>query len=88
VYDKAGVGPDDLEELYKKVHAAIRANPAQAHKESKKERASKRKHSTKYAFPARKTKAQRDVDVSSKLAIFKAAKAAADEQEEAGADEE
>lgn len=27
VYIDAGIGPDDLEELYEKVHAAIRANP-------------------------------------------------------------
>lgn len=26
-YIKAGVDPDNLEELYKKVHAAIRADP-------------------------------------------------------------
>lgn len=27
-YIKAGVEPDDIEELYKKVHAAIRADPS------------------------------------------------------------
>ena len=70
-YDKAGIGPDDLEELYKKVHAAIRADPSNKHKESAKERASKRKHSKKYAHPARKTKEQRDKDVEAKLAALR-----------------
>jgi len=89
VYEKAKVGPDDLEDLYKKVHAAIRADPSPLHKETKKERASKRKHSTKYAFPVRKTKAQRDADIQVKLAKIKSAKKD-DEvvEEEEGEDEE
>lgn len=71
-YEKAGLGPDDLEELYQKVHAGIRADPSPKHKESAKERASKRKHSKKYAHPARKSKEQRDKDVEAKLAAFRA----------------
>lgn len=67
-YEKANIGPDDLEDLYKAVHAAIRKDPSPKHKESAKERASKKAHSTKYAFPVRKTKEQRDADVAVKLA--------------------
>jgi large subunit ribosomal protein L5e len=83
-YEKAGVGPDDLEELYKKVHAAIRKDPSSKHKETAKERASKKKHSKKYANPARKTKAQRDADIAKKLAALgaKRAEEGVDEDEE------
>ena len=70
-YEKAGVGPDDLEDLYKSVHAAIRKDPSKKHKESAKVRASKRKHTTKFAHPARKTKEQRDKDIQVKLAAFR-----------------
>lgn len=73
VYEKATVGPDDLEELYKKVHAAIRKDPSPKHKESAKVRSAKRKHSTKYAHPTRKTKEQRDKDIQAKLALLKSA---------------
>jgi len=68
-YEKAEIGPDDLEDLYKNVHAAIRKDPSQKHKESAKTRASKRKHTKKYAHPARKTKEQRDKDIQAKLAL-------------------
>lgn len=71
-YEKAQIGPDDLEDLYKKVHAAIRKDPSPKHKETAKERASKKKHSTKYAHPVRKTKEQRDKDIQAKLAALKA----------------
>lgn len=80
-YEKAGVGPDDLEDLYKKVHAAIRADPSSKHKESAKERASKRKHTKKFAHPARKTKEQRDKDIQVKLAARREAEGD-DEDEE------
>ena len=76
VYEKAKVGPDDLEELYKKVHAAIRADPSPAHKESKKARAAARKHTQKYAPPARKTHAQRKETQKAKLEKRNAARAA------------
>jgi len=67
----AGLGPDDLEELYKKVHAAIRKDPSAKHKESAKVRASKRKHTKKFAHPARKTKEQRTKDIGVKLAALR-----------------
>jgi large subunit ribosomal protein L5e len=34
-FNKAGLGPKDLEAMYKKVHAAIRANPARAAKKAR-----------------------------------------------------
>jgi large subunit ribosomal protein L5e len=83
-YEKAGVGPDDLEELYKSVHAAIRKDPSMKHKETSKERGSKRKHSTKFAHPTRKTKEQRDKDIQVKLAAFRAKEG---EQEEIDEDD-
>ncbi|KAH9259421.1 hypothetical protein BASA81_002464 [Batrachochytrium salamandrivorans] len=67
-YANANIGPDDLEDLYKAVHAAIRKDPSAKHKESAKERASKVSHSKKYAHPVRKTKEQRDADIAAKLA--------------------
>ena len=73
LYLAAGVGPDDLEELYGKVHKAIRADPSPKHKESKKTRAKARKHSKKYAHPPRKTLEQRKKDIATKLAAIKAA---------------
>jgi len=85
-YEKAGLGPDDLEELYKNVHAAIRKDPSSKHKETAKERASKRKHTKKFAHPARKTKEQRDKDIAVKLAAFK--EAGGDEEEEIDEDNE
>jgi len=42
VYEKAGIGPDDLEALYEKVHAAIRENPSPLHKQTSTERKSKK----------------------------------------------
>ncbi len=81
-YEKAGIGPDDLEELYKKVHAAIRKDPSSKHKTSAKERASKVKHSKKFAYPARKTKEQRDKDIATKMAAYKAATGDDEEDEE------
>ena len=73
-YKKHGVGPDDLEELYTKVHAAIRADPSSKHKEPKKERSAKRKHTKKYAHPPRKTYEQRKKDIGEKMAKIKAAR--------------
>jgi large subunit ribosomal protein L5e len=81
-YEKAGVGPDDLEELYKKVHAAIRKDPTPKYKETAKERASKRKHTKKFAHPTRKTKEQRDKDIAVKLAAFRAKEGDAEEVNE------
>jgi large subunit ribosomal protein L5e len=80
-YEKAGVGPDDLEELYKKVHAAIRKDPSPKYTESAKERASKRKHTKKFAHPTRKTKEQRDKDVQVKLAAYRSKEGDDDEME-------
>ena len=37
-YVKAGLGPENLEEAYLKVHEAIRANPAPKHAQTNKER--------------------------------------------------
>jgi large subunit ribosomal protein L5e len=76
-YEKAQIGPDDLEELYQKVHAAIRADPSPKHKESKKVRASKMKHSKKYQNAARKTPEQRKKDIAAKVKLLKAQRSAA-----------
>ena len=80
-YEKAGIGPDDLEALYEKVHKAIRANPAPAHKETSKERNAKKKHSNKYRRLQRKTKEQKQKDITAKLALKAANKAAEDDEE-------
>lgn len=69
-YKKEEIGPDDLEELYLKVHKAIRADPSPKHKESAKVRASRVKHDTKYKHPARRTKAERVAAVQEKLAAM------------------
>jgi len=84
VYEKAGVGPDDLEALYEKVHAAIRANPAPLHKETSKERSKKRKHTLKRTKVVAKSREQRKKDIDAKLA----ARAANRAKEEAEAEEE
>jgi len=81
-YEKSGVGPDDLEELYKKVHAGIRKDPSSKHKVTSKERASKRKHNNaKFAKKVvpRKTKEQRNKDIQAKLAAYRATQDADEE---------
>jgi len=60
-FAKLGVCPDDLEELYKSVHAAIRANPARASSTKDKGKIVKKRWN-----PRRKTYEQRKADVAAK----------------------
>lgn len=84
-YVAAGLDADDLEELYEKVHKAIREDPSPKHKESNKVRSAAATHDKTYKHPARLTKEERDAAV----AVKKAAIAAADEEsEEESSDEE
>lgn len=58
-YIKAGVEPDSLEELYKKVHANIRKNPVHKKKErSKPKDAPERFHQPKLTYDQRKQRVQ------------------------------
>lgn len=77
-YHKAGVGPDDLEELYKKVHKTIRTNPDSKFTEPAKTRRASYKCDKKFKNMVRLTKAERDAKVVAK----KAALAAMEEDDE------
>jgi len=68
-YIAAKIEPGALEGMYKKAHAAIRADPAQK-KTVKKVPAKPVRHR-----PARKTQAQRKGDIAKKIAAFNATKA-------------
>lgn len=57
-YIKNDVKADDLEELYKKVHAAIRANPVHTKKEIKKPEVQKRFNRKKMSLKDRKIRAE------------------------------
>ena len=81
-YKEHGIGPDDLEDLYLSVHKAIRADPSPKHKESAKVRRAATKHDTKYKFPTRRTKAQKDAAVQAKLALLVEEEASSDEDSE------
>ncbi|KAI1289389.1 60S ribosomal protein L5 [Halotydeus destructor] len=64
---KLGITPDDLEDMYKKAHAAIRANPEHVKKE-RKDVVHKRIHKRKLTSAARKKKiAQRKKAIIAKL---------------------
>jgi large subunit ribosomal protein L5e len=67
-YVKNEIEPDGLEDLYKAVHKAIRADPSPAHKESHKVRHDKKKWDVKKKRMVKKTKEQRDADVAVKRA--------------------
>jgi len=92
---EAGIGADDLEELYGKVHAAIRENPAAVISEKKKPEINAdllalRKDvvytdedgNTKYVCRNKRSKAQRDDRVKQKKAHVLAQVAEDDESEE------
>eukprot|EP00657_Telonema_sp_P-1_P009552 TRINITY_DN37_c0_g1_i1.p1 TRINITY_DN37_c0_g1~~TRINITY_DN37_c0_g1_i1.p1 ORF type:complete len:327 (+),score=145.10 TRINITY_DN37_c0_g1_i1:239-1219(+) len=92
---KAGISADDLEDLYKKVHAAIRADPSHKASEKKKPElttdllALKRDvvytdkdGNTKYVCRNKRTKAQRDNRVAQRKAHVLANLAAAESDEE------
>jgi len=64
-YVKNKIAPDAIEEMYKKAHAAIRANPATVLTTKKKD------GKKAYNLPA-KTYAQRQADVKAKIAALKA----------------
>jgi large subunit ribosomal protein L5e len=89
-YKDAGIGPDDLEELYKAVHKAIRADPSKLHAEPVSKRNAGKKHDLSRKKKARLTKEERDAAIQKKLDILKAAKSAGaeDEAEEEGAEED
>ncbi|KAI3778914.1 hypothetical protein L2E82_08303 [Cichorium intybus] len=55
-YIKAGVGPDNIEELYKKVHAAIRADPNPKKTEKQPPKEHKRYNLKKLTYDERKQK--------------------------------
>lgn len=55
-YIKKGVEPDDIEEMYKKVHAAIRANPIQKKVEKQPPKEHKRYNLKKLTYEERKAK--------------------------------
>jgi len=65
-YIKAGLGPDDLEDMYKKVHAAIRENPDPAPKKQVDVSSMK-----SYVRPSKKSLEQRRADVLAKIAKIK-----------------
>ena len=87
-YEKAGVGPDDLEEIYQKVHAAIRADPSSKHSEPAQERAAKRSHDKKYKKTTRRTKEERDAAIQKKLEIIRQRKAEAGDDEDLDVEED
>jgi large subunit ribosomal protein L5e len=66
VYHKAGVGPDDLEDLYASVHKNIRANPSPAHAESGKVRKAAATFDKTYKNTVRLSKQERDAKVEAK----------------------
>lgn len=82
-YVAAGIGPDDLEELYEKVHKAIREDPSPLHSESNKERKAKADHDKTHKRPARKTLAQRKADIQAKLEAMEES-----DSDESGSEEE
>lgn len=63
-YAEAGVGPDDLEDLYLSVHKKIREDPSPLHKESAKNRKAEYKKVKKLT---KLTKEERDARVQAKL---------------------
>lgn len=65
-YIKAGLGPDDLEDMYKKVHSAIRENPDPAPKKQVDVSSMK-----SYVRPSKKSLEQRRADVLAKIAKIK-----------------
>ncbi|VFR01996.1 unnamed protein product [Cuscuta campestris] len=56
LYIKKGINADNLEELYKKVHAAIRANPSQKKSEKQPPKEHKRFNLKKLTYKERKAK--------------------------------
>lgn len=81
-YVAAGVGPDDLEEMYLAVHKAIRENPDPLHKESNKARKAKVTHNKEFKRPARKTLEAKKADIQAKLEKIEAAEAESSDDEE------
>jgi len=55
-YIKLGITPDEVEEIYTKAHASIRANPAHTKKEPKKYEVTKRYNKAKLTLADRKNK--------------------------------
>lgn len=81
-YVAAGVGADDLEEMYLAVHKAIRADPSPKHEKSKKERAAGVAHEKKWKNPVKKTYEQRKKDVEAKLEKIAAMEESEEESDE------
>lgn len=86
-YKAADIGPDDLEEMYKSVHKAIRENPKKEHEQSSKERAKGKTHKKSNKVP-RKTSEQRLGDRRKKLDALAAKKPSDDVEEEEEEEEE
>jgi len=86
-YVEKGVNADDLEELYLKVHKAIRADPSSKHKENKATRNKSASHNKEYKRPARKTLEERKAAVEEKLAKIEAMEEGESESESEEDDE-
>lgn len=79
-YVDAGIGPDDLEDLYKDVHKKIRADPAPKHKDNKKTRVAAVTHDKTYKKAVRLTLEQRKANVATKKAAMEAEEESSDEE--------
>jgi large subunit ribosomal protein L5e len=75
-YIDAEIDPEELEELYKGVHEAIRANPVVPKKERKKPAVAKKWHTPKLTYEERRAALQ------AKLKALKAGAAGGDDEEE------
>lgn len=80
-YLEAEIEADDIEELYEKVHAAIREDPSAEEKEPF------TAIDKSFKKPAKKTYEQRKADAAAKKAALRAADAGEDEEEDAEDDE-
>jgi len=83
-YKKEGIGPDDLEDLYLKVHKGIREDPSPLHKESAKARHAAATWDKSKKNPVRLTKAERDARMQAKKEKMREA----EEEEESDEDED
>lgn len=80
-YKNADIGPDDLEDMYKAVHKAIRENPGKEHTETSKVRAKAKTH-VKSNKTVAKTSEEKLADRKKKLEAYAAKKSAGDDDEE------
>lgn len=81
-YKKNGIGPDDLEELYLKVHKAIRTDPSPAHDKTVKERNAGKKFDKKYQRTQRLSKEERQARIDAKLKLIAEQQDESDDEDE------